>query len=89
MCGYRKFLEEDWLFEAIIETYIPLLSVLDGLKRDGIPFKLTLSLTPTLIFMLGDPLLQERFLNRLNKLIELAEKELTRTGQLPRRTKLK
>ncbi len=79
---HEEFLEEDWLFEAIIETYIPLLSVFEGLRKDEVNFKLTLSMTPTLISMLNDELLQERFLNRLNKLIELCEKEVERTAHL-------
>src|SRR5207248_3578741 len=32
---YDDFLEEDWLYEAITETYIPLLEVMEGLERDG------------------------------------------------------
>ena len=31
---YEDFLEEDWLYEAITETYIPLLDMMDGLERD-------------------------------------------------------
>ncbi len=81
---HEEFLEEDWLFEAIIETYLPLLSVFDQLVKDKIGFRLTMSLTPTLIFMLNDPLLRERFLKRINKLIELSEKELNRTILLPK-----
>src|ERR1039458_8065000 len=59
---HESFLEEDWLFEAISETYIPLLVMMQGLVRDGIPFKLTMSITPTLCAMLRDPLLQERYM---------------------------
>jgi 1,4-alpha-glucan branching enzyme len=69
-------LEEEWLYEAITETYIPLLLVFDGLKRDGVDFKLTMSMTPPLVSMLRDPLLQERYLEHLDKLIELAEREV-------------
>ncbi|MEE8484154.1 MAG: 1,4-alpha-glucan branching protein domain-containing protein [Nitrospinota bacterium] len=76
---YDEFLEEDWLFEAITETYIPLIQVFDGLVRDGVDFRVTMSLTPTLISMLTDPLLQSRYLRHLNKLIELSEKEIERT----------
>src|SRR5690606_14424943 len=35
-------LEELWLFEAITETYLPLLNVMNGWVRDGVPFALTL-----------------------------------------------
>ncbi len=69
-------LEEEWLFEAITETYIPLLHVFEGLKRDGVDFKLTMSMTPPLVSMLRDPLLQDRYDQHLSKLIELAEKEI-------------
>jgi 1,4-alpha-glucan branching enzyme len=69
-------LEEEWLFEAITETYIPLLQVFDGLKRDGVDFKLTMSMTPPLVSMLQDPLLQERYDAHLAKLEELAELEV-------------
>ncbi|HXX41198.1 MAG TPA: DUF1957 domain-containing protein, partial [Chthoniobacterales bacterium] len=42
---HEHFLEEDWLFEAITETYIPLLQMMQRLLRDRVPFKLTMSLT--------------------------------------------
>src|SRR5437660_1081036 len=76
---HEKFLEEGWLFEAINETYVPLLQILEGWRRDGMEAPLTLTLTPTLCSMLLDPLLQERYARHLNGLIELAEKELHRT----------
>lgn len=72
-------LEERWLFEAITETYIPMLQVFQGLIRDGVDFRITMSLTPTLLTMLTDELLQRRYLSHINSLIELAEKEVIRT----------
>ncbi|HEY7392748.1 MAG TPA: 1,4-alpha-glucan branching protein domain-containing protein, partial [Bryobacteraceae bacterium] len=80
---HEDFLEENWLFEAITETYIPLLLVLDNLLEDGIDFRLTISLTPTLASMLLDPLLQARYLSRLERTIELVEKEVARTACQP------
>ena len=44
---HEHFLEEEWLFEAITETYIPLLRVMQRLTGDGVPFKLAMSITPT------------------------------------------
>ncbi|MDB6113022.1 MAG: (1-_4)-alpha-D-glucan branching enzyme [Pedosphaera sp.] len=76
---YNKFLEENWLFEAITETYIPLIQTMDGWLRDGMESRLTLTLTPTLCSMLLDPLLQDRYLRHLESLIELAERETHRT----------
>src|SRR5512134_1389071 len=80
---YDRFLEEDWLFEAITETYIPLINVFDGLVNDGVDFRITMSLTPTLIGMLTDPLLQHRYVRHIGRLIELAEKEVERTRSDP------
>lgn len=76
---HEDFLEEDWLYEAITETYIPLILVFERLLNDKVDFRLTMSLTPTLISMLEDSLLQERYLKHINKLIELAHKEVERT----------
>jgi len=80
---YEEFLEEDWLYQAITETYIPLLQVYDGLVREGVPFRLTMSLTPTLLSMLADPLLQSRYLRFLNRSLELAHLEKKRTESQP------
>jgi len=76
---HDKFLEESWLFEAVTETYLPLLQILEGWARDGMETRLTLTLSPTLCAMLLDPLLQERYERHLRGLIELAEKEIHRT----------
>src|SRR5579863_317391 len=78
-----EFLEEDWLFEAITETYIPLIQLFERLITDRVPFRITLSVTPTLAAMLVDPLLQERYLRHIHLLIELSEKEIRRTEHEP------
>ena len=80
---YDDFLEEDWLYEAITETYVPLLEVFDGLERDDVDWRLTMSVTPTLAAMLADPLLQYRYVRHLENLIALAGKEIERTRWQP------
>ncbi len=75
---YPKFLEEDWLFESISESYLPLLRMFNRLKSDKIPFKMTISLSPTLCCMLTDSVLQERFIQFMERHIELGEKEVER-----------
>jgi len=76
---HEKPLEEAWLFEAITETYVPLLQIMEGWAHDGMETRLTLTLSPTLCAMLLDPLLQDRYERHLRGLIELAEKEIHRT----------
>ena len=81
---HENFLEEDWLYEGITETYVPLISVFEKLLEDKVDFRMTMTLSPTLISMLSDPLLQERYSRHLNKLIELAHREIERTTWQPR-----
>ena len=75
---HENFLEENWLYETMTETYIPLIDVLGNLVDDGVDFRLSLSLSPPLIEMLTDDLLMSRYQIYLCKLIELSEKEIHR-----------
>ena len=72
---HELFLEEDWLFEAVADCYLPLLDVLEHLKRDNVPASFTMGFTPPLATMLADPLLQERTARYLRLRRELAEKD--------------
>jgi 1,4-alpha-glucan branching enzyme len=76
---HEYFLEERWLFEAVTETYIPLLHLFEQLLNDRIDFRITVSLTPTLIEMFNDSLLMERCQRYIDNLIELSGKEVART----------
>ena len=76
---HEFFLEENWLYEAITETYIPLIDVFSRLTDDRIDFRVTLSLSPTLLEMFQDDLLMERYRRHLERLLELCGRELSRT----------
>jgi 1,4-alpha-glucan branching enzyme len=78
--SHTDFLEEDWLYEAITETYLPLLKVAEGWQRDGVPARLTLSVSPPLLEMLRDELLIMRYTRRLRMLLDLAESEVRRNA---------
>jgi 1,4-alpha-glucan branching enzyme len=78
---YPDFLEEDWLYEAISETYLPLLMAYRSLREEGIQFRVTMSMTPPLCEMLVDPLLQGRYVRHLEKLCQLADLEVERTAR--------
>ncbi|HPZ15713.1 MAG TPA: DUF1957 domain-containing protein [Sphaerochaeta sp.] len=75
---YPRFLEEDWLFESISESYLPLLRMFNRLADDKIPYTFTISLSPSLCAMLQDPVLAERYTQYLERHIELGEKEVVR-----------
>ena len=76
-------MEEQWLYEAITGTYLPLVQLFEGLRHDGVRARATVSLSAPLITMLTDDLLKMRYAARLDKLIELAEKEIERTKNEP------
>ncbi len=80
---HDSFFEENWLFEAITDCYLPLIAMLDRLQQDQVPYRLTISLSPTLITMLQDELLKTRYLRHLHRLLELSEKEVVRTQDQP------
>jgi len=52
---------EEVLHEAMAETYIPLLDALLDLAAEGVPYRLTLGITPVLAEQLRDPLIGEHF----------------------------
>lgn len=81
---YESFLEERWFFEALSETYLPLLRVMKNLERQEIPFPLTMTFSPTLSFMLQDRFLMDRYRTYLEKNVLLAEQEVERTIGSPR-----
>ncbi|MBI2923329.1 MAG: DUF1957 domain-containing protein [Planctomycetes bacterium] len=80
---HEEFLEEDWLYEAITETYLPILEMAEDLEREQVPARFSIALSPPLCEMLADPLLQSRYLRRLDRLLDLAAREVRRTERDP------
>jgi 1,4-alpha-glucan branching enzyme len=76
---YPEFLEEDWLYEATTEVYLPLIFIFQSLHEAGATPRLAMNVSPPLCEMLADPLLQTRYTRHLENLLELAEKEEHRT----------
>ena len=52
---------EEWVHEAIADTYIPLLDALNELVDEGVNFKLTIGITPILAEQLADPIDHRQF----------------------------
>ena len=74
---------EEWLHEAAAETYIPLLNALNRLADDGVPARLTLTLTPILLEQLNDEDVRRNFSQYLDLRIEAAEADLLRFREEP------
>jgi 1,4-alpha-glucan branching enzyme len=80
---HEHFLEEDWFFQALTECYTPLVRMIQRLVDEHVPFKLAMSITPTLCAMLQDRLLRERYVQHLDLLIDLAARERKRNHNHP------
>ncbi len=75
---YGYFLEEQWLYEAMTEAYIPQLMMMNSLAEDGIDFRMTVSISPPLVEMLSDRHHVGRYTEHLDRLMELAGREVAR-----------
>ena len=80
---YPDFLEEDWFFEAAVETYLPLLEMFERLEADGIPYGMTMVVMPSLAAMMSDPHHQQRLRRYIEKSLVLLEREKAFVGDDP------
>lgn len=75
-CVENSVLEENWFFEAVVESYIPLISTLETLSDEGIRPGLTISLSPTLCAMLESESMEKKLRKYVSDRLALCEKEL-------------
>lgn len=76
---------EEWLFEAMNETYIPLLKVLRSLHYDGIHPRIMISLVPILMEQLADEYMKDRFCEYMQDKIRRARSDTDRFRSDPAR----
>src|SRR5712691_4302343 len=67
---------EEWVHEAILGTYLPLLGLLHDLRDEGVRFQVTIGLTPTLIEQLADRDIDVRFIEYCDDQIARADSDL-------------
>ncbi|ASJ11917.1 1,4-alpha-glucan branching protein [Thermococcus thioreducens] len=67
---------EEWLYEAMSETYIPLLMEFERLRSSGIRFQLVINITPVLAEQLADDYIKAEFERYLLRKIETTEEDL-------------
>ncbi|HXG19039.1 MAG TPA: 1,4-alpha-glucan branching protein domain-containing protein [Methylomirabilota bacterium] len=68
-------LEEEWLFEAVVESYLPLLYALRRLSWQGISPKVTIGLTPVLLEQLAHPHFASQLLSYLEQKSDAARRD--------------
>src|SRR6267143_172353 len=69
---------EEWVHEAILGTYLPLLGLLHDLRDDAVPYQITIGLTPTLIEQLADHDIDTRFIEYCDDQIHRADTDVGR-----------
>ncbi|MHA1148679.1 MAG: 1,4-alpha-glucan branching protein domain-containing protein [Promethearchaeota archaeon] len=79
---------EEWLFEAMYETYIPMLNALRELKEGGIKTALTINITPILSEQLTDAYMKQRFTEYMEDKIRRARSDIQRFHANPKRKEL-
>src|SRR5882672_5645643 len=69
---------EEWVHEAVLGTYLPLLVLLHDLRDAGLPYRIVIGLTPILIEQLADRDLNVRTLEYIDDQVLRAGKDLRR-----------
>jgi 1,4-alpha-glucan branching enzyme len=73
----------DWLCEATLDTYLPLLEILRALEAEGVPSPMTLGITPVLANQLASPVFQKEmtsFFRQRMQACDEAPASLRKTG---------
>jgi len=69
---------EEWLMEAMNETYIPILNTLREFKEMGLKTAITINITPILAEQLADEYMKQRFTEYMESLISRAKSDVRR-----------
>ena len=69
---------EEWVHEAILGTYLPLLGLLHDLRDGGVRYGITIGLTPTLLEQLADADIDRRFVEYCDDQIRRADQDTKR-----------
>ncbi|MHA2007845.1 MAG: glycoside hydrolase family 57 protein [Promethearchaeota archaeon] len=79
---------EEWLMEAICETYVPMLNVLRKLKNKGLKTAITINITPVLAEQLADDYMKDRFSEYMEDLISRANSDIKKFENNPERKRV-
>ncbi|AHF79441.1 Putative glycogen branching enzyme [Thermococcus paralvinellae] len=67
---------EEWIFEAIAESYIPLLMEFERLKKKGVEFQLVIGITPILAEQLADEYMKAEFEEYMERKLNAMREDL-------------
>lgn len=81
-------MQELWLFQALTESYIPLIQCFNELVLNNTFFNITFSVSPTLIYMLNDDYYKDKYSNYISTLIHILEKKSSEASERGRKEAL-
>src|SRR6185436_7393831 len=67
---------EEWVHEAILGTYLPILGLLHDMRAEGVAYRMTIGLTPTLLEQLADADIDKRFIEYVDDQIKRADQDV-------------
>jgi 1,4-alpha-glucan branching enzyme len=74
---------EEWIHEAVLGTYLPLLVLLHDLREARVPYRIVIGLTPILIEQLADRDINVRTLEYIDDQVLRAEEDVRRFTDAP------
>jgi 1,4-alpha-glucan branching enzyme len=74
---------EEWIHEAVLGTYLPLLVLLHDLRDAGVAYRIVIGLTPILLEQLADRDINVRTLEYIDDQVVRAEKDVRRFADDP------
>ena len=74
---------EEWVHEAVLGTYLPLLVLLHDLRAAGVAYRIVIGLTPILIEQLADRDINIRTLEYIDDQVTRAENDVRRFTEAP------
>src|SRR5947208_9869437 len=69
---------EEWIHEAMLGTYLPLVALFHDLREAAVPYRIVVGLTPVLIEQLADRDVDARFIEYADDQIRRAESDVRR-----------
>ncbi|SFS94422.1 1,4-alpha-glucan branching protein domain-containing protein [Marininema halotolerans] len=85
---HSETFEAQWIYETIVDSYVPFLQMIDTFLMDGLDFHLTWAVSPTLLSLLQHPVVQQRCHSYMTARIQIGEREKKRTKNDPKKYRL-
>lgn len=70
-----KYVEENWYYQNLAESYIPFLMMMEELTSSGFSPHISVSISPVLYYMMENEIMVERFKKYIERILSLIDEE--------------